>query len=311
MKLNQLRDFVAVAERGSLRAAARETGMAQPAITRSIQALEHSLGAQLFVRHARGVQLTPVGEDFLLRAMAVLNEVRRAREAVRQQQGDLDGELALGLSIAAHFGVLSEVLSSFKRRYPNIKLRLVEGFFPTLETDLRNGLLDVYIGPMPDVGYPADLSVSKLFDNRRVVVGRCNHPLRDARRLGELVDAEWMTTSITRDAPDELRQVFSEAGVKMPRLIYQTQSALSALVTLIHTDALAMMPVQWVEAPLVNGWLESITLEEEFAAPPIMLVQRTGLGMTPACEYFIHLVQQLIGRHSTPRDTNSLSLRQF
>ena len=61
MKLNQLRDFVAVAERGSLRAAARETGIAQPAITRSIQALEHSLGTQLFVREARG-HLTQGGE---------------------------------------------------------------------------------------------------------------------------------------------------------------------------------------------------------------------------------------------------------
>ena len=237
--------------------------------------------------------------------------MRRARESVRQMSGDLDGELALGFSIAAHFGVLSEVLPAFKRRYPNVRLRLVEGFFPTLETDLRNGLLDVYVGPMPDVGHPADMSVSKLFDNRRVVVGRCNHPLQGARRLSDLADAEWMTTSITRDATDELRQVFTEAGVKMPRLIYQTQSALSALVTLIHTDALAMMPVQRVEAPLVKGWLERIPLEEEFVAPPIMMVQRTGLGMTPAGEYFVHLVQKLSGQDGTPIDANSLSFRQF
>lgn len=302
MKLNQLRDFVAVAERGSLRAAARETGIAQPAITRSIQALEHSLGTQLFVREARGVHLTTVGEDFLLRAMSILNDVRRAGEAVRQKQGALEGELTLGFSIAAHFGVLSEVIAAFKRRFPSVRLRLVEGFFPTLQTDLRNGLLDAYVGPVPDDAHPTDLTVTKLFDNRRVVVGRCDHPLRGARTLADLVEAEWMTTSITRDAPDELRQVFADAGLQMPRLMYQTQSALSALVTLIQTDALAMMPVQWVEAPVVEGWLDCIPLDVDFAAPPIMLVQRIGLGTTPAGEYFVHLVRQLARSDSAHPD---------
>jgi DNA-binding transcriptional LysR family regulator len=49
MKLNHIRDVIAVAERGSLRSAARHLGIAQPAITRSIRELEHELGAPLFV----------------------------------------------------------------------------------------------------------------------------------------------------------------------------------------------------------------------------------------------------------------------
>lgn len=164
---------------------------------------------------------------------------------------------------------------------------------------------------VPDDVQRTDLTVTKLFDNRRVVVGRCNHPMRDARTLADLADAEWMTTSITREAPDELRQVFADAGLTMPRLLYQAQSALSALVTLIQTDALAMMPVQWVEAPVVDGWLSRIPLEEDFSAPPIMLVQRTGLGTTPAGEYFLHLVQQLADREGAQADTQTASLRKF
>ena len=68
MKLNSLRDFLAVAERGSLRAAARQLGVAQPAITRNIQELEKELGVVLFERQARGVTLSPMGEVFLRRA---------------------------------------------------------------------------------------------------------------------------------------------------------------------------------------------------------------------------------------------------
>lgn len=292
MKFNQLRDFVAVAENGSLRGAARALGLAQPAITRSVQELEHSLGTQLFVREARGVRLTPIGEDFLIRAMTILGEVRRAREAVHQRQDGVEGQLVLGLSIAGHLGVFSKALKSFRRRYPGVRLRLIEGFLPTLENDLRNGLIDLYIGPVPEGSQPADLTVTRLFDNRRVVVGRRDHPLSGVRRLAELAQADWLTTSITHEARDELAQVFRDQGLPPPRLAAQAQSALSILTALVNSDLLAMLPIQWVESPLLGDRLEQIALAGTFVAPPIMLVHRAGIGLTPAGEYFAHLVTQ-------------------
>jgi DNA-binding transcriptional LysR family regulator len=292
MKFNQLRDFVAVAENGSLRGAARALGLAQPAITRSIQDLEHSLGTQLFIREARGVRLTPIGEDFLTRAMTILGEVRRAREAVHQRQDGLEGQLVLGLSIAGHLGVFAAVLKGFQRRYPRVRLRLIEGFLPTLEADLRNGLVDLYIGPVPEGARPADLSVTRLFDNRRIVVGRRNHPMAGVRRLADLAEVDWLTTSITHDAADELTQLFRDKGLPPPRLAAQCQSALSILTVLVNSDLLAMLPMQWVENPMLTEWLTPIPLEGPLVAPPMMLVHRAGIGLTPACEYFTHLVTQ-------------------
>ena len=71
MKLSALRDFLAVAERGSLRAAARHVSGSQPAMSRSIQELERELGVVLFERSPNGVQLTPMGLVFLRRASTV------------------------------------------------------------------------------------------------------------------------------------------------------------------------------------------------------------------------------------------------
>jgi DNA-binding transcriptional LysR family regulator len=311
MKFNQLRDFVAVAENGSLRAAARSLGLAQPAITRSIRELEHSLSAQLFIREARGVRLTPIGQDFLVRAMIILGEVRRAREAVSQQQDGVEGELVVGLSVAGHLGIFAGILRSFQNRYPGVKLRIIEGLLPTLEADLRNGLVDLYVGPAPEETQPADLNVIKLFDNHRVVVGRRGHPLAGAKTLSDLADACWLTTSITRDAADELKQVFTEHGLGAPRLVCQSQSALSVITVLINSDILAMMPVQLIESPIADGLLEEIKLDREFAAPPIMMMHRAGIGLTPASEYFIHLVQRAAGFEGQPSDSNHLSIRQF
>ena len=96
MKFNQLRDVVAIAERGSLRAAARHLALAQPALTRSVHELERELGVPLFERRARGMILTPMGEAFVRRANAVLSEVRRARDEVEQLHGGTRGRVVAG-----------------------------------------------------------------------------------------------------------------------------------------------------------------------------------------------------------------------
>lgn len=293
MKLNQLRDFVAVAEAGSLRGAARRLSLAQPAITRSIQDLEHTLGAQLFLREARGVRLTQIGETFLLRAQRILGEVRRAQEAVRQQQESVEGQLVVGLSTAAHLGIAGDVLRPFQRRFPRVRLRLIEGFLPTLENDLRNGVVDLYVGPVVAEHQPSDLQFVRLFENRRVVVARNGHPMESARRLAELEGGTWITTSITHEAEDELNAVFIRIGLPPPLLGAQAQSAMSILTLLLNSDMLAMMPVQWAKSHLLRDWLTAFDLEESFAAPPITLVHKSGLGLTPAGEYFAHLVQRV------------------
>lgn len=292
MKFNQLRDFVAVAEVGSLRGAARQLSLAQPAITRSIQELEHSLGAQLFVREARGVRLTSIGETFLGRARNILGEVRRAEETVRQHQDSVEGQLVVGLSTAAHLGIAGEVLRPFQRRYPRVRLRFIEGFLPTLEADLRNGTVDLYVGPVVAEHQPSDLQFVKLFDNRRVVVARNGHPLAGARHLEDLAGAAWITTSITHEAEDELNAVFVRHGLPKPLLGAQAQSAMSIMTLLLNSDMLAMMPVQWAATPMLRDWLTALPIDDVFQAPPITLVHKSGLGLTPAGEYFAHLVQR-------------------
>lgn len=292
MKLNQLRDFVAVAEAGSLRGASRTLGLAQPAITRSIRELERALGAQLFTRESRGVRLTPVGEDFLPRAIAILGDVRRAQESVQQRQSSTEGELVIAFSVASHISLLPAVLPSFKRRFPGVRLRLIEGLFPALEPALRNGQIDHYVGPVPPGRMPRDLHLVKLFDNERVVVLRKGHPLAGTRNLADLAGASWLTTSVTRTTDDELSSVFTERGLPQPVLGGHGHSALSILTLMLHADHLAMMPVQWVRSPVFGDYLEELPLGERFPAPPIMLVHKAGLGHTPAGDYFQHLIER-------------------
>ena len=229
---------------------------------------------------------------FIETARGILGDIRRAQESVQQAQESAEGQLVVGLSVVAHLGIANTVIPPFHRRYPRVKLRLVEGFLPTLDKDIREGLIDLFVGPVPDTIETADLTHTKLFDNERVVVARKGHPLADATTIADLRDALWLTTTITRDAEDELNSVFSRHNLPKPRLGGQAQTALSILTLMLHTDMLAMMPVQWVRSPLLSEWLQYIRLRESFRAPPIMLVHKAGLGLTPAGEYFAHLVER-------------------
>lgn len=296
MKLDHFREVVAIAERGSIRAAARHLHVDQPALTRSLAALERELGAPLFERRGRGVSATALGEAFLRRAVSILNEVRRTREELDQLRGAGGGGVTVGLSIAAHLAILPRCLGPFRQRYPTVRLHIIEGFYPTLEAGLRDGSVDFYVGPDPGPKFSADLTREVMLENRRTVLCRTGHPLTAKRSLADLAGADWVTTSITADAEDEIGALFVRYGLPPPRLAVRSQSALTLMMCLSHSDMLAMAPVQWSEAAKSWAALATIDVVEELAAPPIIIVRRTDLPLTPASSYLLDLVHRIKAR---------------
>jgi LysR family transcriptional regulator, regulator of abg operon len=307
MKLHQLRNVVAIAEQGSLRAAARHLALAQPALTRSLGELERELGAPLFERQSRGMVLTPIGQAFIRRATSVLNDVRRAREEVDQLRKGEGGGVVAGLSIAAHIAMLPKAIGPFKARFPSAHLHVVEGFYPTLEGGLRNGSIDFYIGPKPDTPVLPEFMQQELFQNTRTVLCRKGHPLAGARAMKELAGAEWATTSITLRAEEELNLLFAELRLPPPRLMLRSQSALSLIVSLAYSDLLAMVPKQWVEFAPTADVLSTIAVKEVLPAPAIVLIRRSGVPLTPVATHLVDLMCRSIpSASSTDRRVKSL-----
>ncbi|NML16467.1 LysR substrate-binding domain-containing protein [Azohydromonas caseinilytica] len=296
MKIEQLLGMVTIVEQGSLRAAARHLGLDQPALTKSIRALERELGVVLFERDPRGMVLTASGRLLYQRASLVVNELRRARDELQQAAGGGEGTLTAGLSIMPHVGLLPHVLPEFKRRYPLVKLKLIEGLFPDLEGRLRNGALDFFIGASPRQPPAPGLVSTLLFENTRVVVGRKGHPLARAGSLAELQDAEWATPSLDYNAEEDLNGVFASHGLQPPRVMLQAASALSLMVALSSTDLLAFLPRQWSEFALAREALQAIPIRERIPAPAIVMIRRPDLPLMPAAEYFSDLLLRFAPR---------------
>ncbi|WP_174279690.1 LysR substrate-binding domain-containing protein [Sphingomonas bacterium] len=292
MKLGQLNHLIAVAELGGLRRAARHLGIAQPAITRSIQELEHELGVVLFERHASGMTPTPIGEAFVRRGLVVQRELERARDEVQQLKGISNGIVSIGLSTAPHVAMLPMVLEPFQRRYPDVRLRITEGLFPALEPEIRSGAIDFYVGPLAEEGLTGEYITEKLFNNSRVILARRGHRLRDATSLAELKGARWVSTSVTINAEAELWPLFQQHGLPRPVTAVEARSALSTIAVAASSDLLAMMPRQWLGFVRTGRLLTQIKVREELVASTICVVSRSRLPLTPVAQHLCDLFRR-------------------
>jgi LysR family transcriptional regulator of abg operon len=296
MKLNQIRDVVSIADRGSLRAAAQDLGLAQPALTRSVRELEHELGVVLFERHARGMALTPVGEAFVARMRVVQTEIQRSREEIGQKTDHPTGHVSVGLSMVATIVLLPNMIAKFKSRFPKVQLKVIEGLFPDLRQRISDGTLDFYVGPIMDHPLPRELVAESLFTNELVILGRKGHPLRGARSMTALAAASWIGFKLSDSREMALGRYFCRQGLPPPHIGIEVTSALAAFIAAAHTDLLAMLPQQYTRHPGASDLLERIKVKEKLGTPAIYLVTRSGLPLTPAAEFSSDLIRRSAAR---------------
>jgi DNA-binding transcriptional LysR family regulator len=297
MKLSHLRDITTVAERGSLRAAARQLGVAQPAITRSIREIERELGVALFERRPKGIVLTPMGDLFLQRAKTVLSELQRAREEIDQARGVATGHVTVALSTAAQIALFPHAIAAFRPKYPEVTLSIRDGLFPRIEADLKDGEIDFYVGPLPEFAPAKEFVVEKLFDNTRVILARKGHPLANARSLAELTGARWISTSVTLDSGAELGPLFERQGLPQPVFDMHATSGVTMIPAVANSDLLIMVPQQWLHFTLFTEHVIVLPIEERLPAAPICIVTRSRLPLTPAAQFFADLFRRAALHH--------------
>jgi DNA-binding transcriptional LysR family regulator len=126
MELRQMRYFVAVAEELHFGHAAKRLRIAQPALSRQIQAIEKELMVELLLRNRRRVQITSAGQVFLDRARLILARTEDAIAATQRASGGVSGSLNLGFVGSATYDVLPAVLRAFRQSAPQVELSLSE-----------------------------------------------------------------------------------------------------------------------------------------------------------------------------------------
>ena len=175
LNLDQLQHAITAADYGSFRQAAEVLSIKQLTISRSIQLLEHSFGANLFERSSGGVRATPAGRHFLRVARSIVEQLDALAAVTRASGRGETGRLAIGFCTSLAAGNLRASLLDLLQKFPQIELATVERRRAHLMAALRNGVLDVLI---LTGGFSSQSTSRKSLWNERVlVVLPTEHPL--------------------------------------------------------------------------------------------------------------------------------------
>jgi DNA-binding transcriptional LysR family regulator len=205
--LEQLRLFVAVAERAHVTRAAEELGLAQSAVSGAIAALESRHGVRLFHRQGRGIGLTEAGALFLPEARAVLARAAAAERMLAEIAGLRRGTLAVQASqtIAGYW--LPRRLADFRRDHPGIDIRLDVGNTAQVAAALRQGVAE--LGFVEGAVDEPALEARRVARDQLVVVVAPGHPWARCEPAGpaDLAAGEW----VLREAGSGTRSEFMAA----------------------------------------------------------------------------------------------------
>jgi DNA-binding transcriptional LysR family regulator len=179
MELRRIRYFIVLSEELHFGRAAQRLNIAQPPLSQQIRVLEDELGARLFDRSNRRVELTAAGKALLPEARALVAQAERTGEVARRAQlGEL-GELRVGFTGSAAFGsVIPKLIFEFRRRLPEVHLRLQELTTQQQLTAMLERRLEVaFVRGVTPPDLPSSLQVTRLFEDALVVVLPSQHPL--------------------------------------------------------------------------------------------------------------------------------------
>jgi DNA-binding transcriptional LysR family regulator len=184
MELRHLRYFLAVAEERHITRAAARLGLQQPPLSQQIHALEKELGAKLFIRLPRGVELTPAGEGFLEDARALLSGVDRATARARAAAMGQRGRISIGLTTSASLHpAVTRTLRAYAASHVAVSLDLHANSAAGLTEALLREELQVAI-IRAAVARPASLIFEKLAQENMLIALPAKHHLVKRRTSG-------------------------------------------------------------------------------------------------------------------------------
>jgi len=280
MRLNQIRDLLAIIEAGSLRAAARRLGVSQPAISKSVSQLEAELQAQLLMRTARGVVLTPAGRAFVARGRVIDGELRKIPSDIAALRGRSEGTVSFGSGPVATFPLVPDAVSRFRAKFPRAHIRIREGMRTALLPLVRDETLDFSVSENVSAGEDVGLQFKPLIQMELVIACRRGHPLSKAVSLEKLSEASWLVFNLPGTG-GALERTFEENGLSAPNTLVHCESYAAALALVARSDLLALFMRQVLETPIAEAFLQRIPTREKILRPTIGIYSRVGAPLSP------------------------------
>lgn len=297
-ELRQLRHFVALAEYGHFARAAEAVNLSQPALSRSIQALESQLDCRLLDRNPRGITLTAHGRLVLEHARRLLAGSRALDNAVRQLGEMGAGELRLGSGPFPAARLMPQVLAAFSRAHPKVSLVLSIENWGELHQRLLDDELELFVADCRELMDDPRLDILPLREHDSLLFCRPGHPLLSEAEPGieRLLDFPLAGPRLPRDAHHRLVQTL---GREQP-LDVQCDDVLMLKELVRGSDMLCLAVADVVAADIASGRLAALHWprlagDATLRRSAYGLVRHASRSLSPAAAAFVELLLETEG----------------
>jgi DNA-binding transcriptional LysR family regulator len=292
MTLQQLRYFLAAADNGSFSAAAESLLMAQPSLSDQIRRLEAELGVALFARAGRKLALTEAGRMLRPHAERTLAAAEEASESVKEVRTLTGGTASFGTFGSAHHYLLGGLVQDFRRRYPDVRVRVVGQNSAEVADAIREGSLEAGLIALPIDDRGLEVRPSIREENHYVSASpqRLTKPMTiEALAAAPLIlyDARWGAVDPMRRQLNERAQ---RAGVRLePQIEVEYMTAALDLAARRLGDTIAAPSVLAMRG--FARTLSSVSLDPPLYDTYAFVTRRNAL-LSPATRVFLELAER-------------------
>ena len=297
--LKRLRHLTALVQHGNFHRAAEALHLTQPALTRSIQALEADVGGALLTRHRSGVEPTELGRLLLRHAGTLEAQVRDLDRELRLAKGLALGELRVGVGPWGGSVLVGPVVGRLNALHPGLQLKLVLAPWRELPERARAREVDVVLGELREIEQLPDFQCAPLSAHEVCVVARAGHPLARLPSPGvaDLFDWPLAGPTLPQSAMAALRDLAAAAGVAAerlrPGLLGVTCDSSGILRQVLQeSDALSFMPRFMVEGDVKAGRLVALRVPGLVQSVRFGAAWLRGRTLGGAGERFVELLHE-------------------
>lgn len=287
-------------EHASANKAAQALNLTQPAVTKSIQALEKTFGSRLFVRTNVGLAPTEFALLLRQRVKSLLAEFRDLAEEANAFLTGGAGHVVVGTLISAASRILPKTIALLEQQAPHVHITVREGTAEDLYKSLALGELTIVVGRVPDASSPwmrnGLVRSEVLLPEVLCVVVGAHHPLGSAKRisLDKLRRYRWilpLANSPTRRLVD---QMFASADLKLPPHTMESLSLLTNLGVLLNSESIGVLTSSPAKEFARFGLLRILPVPKPMPFGQIGFSVRGGRPLTPATQRFVQCLRDAV-----------------
>ena len=273
LRFKDLHTLQMVAEAGSMAKASQRLALSQPAISKAVSDMEHTLGVALLDRSARGVELTEQGHVLVARTRTIFDEMNQGIKEIEQLSDPTQGEVRIG-TIEPGAAVLSEIICRLTRRYPRITYQVTVGDTEMLARLLRERALDLMLTRWNALSQADDLGAENLYQSTLVVTADKSHPLMARKRLilGDLMEEQWTLAPPDTFLGRVVAELFGRKKLPLPRSVVTTTSTLMRLNLMASGRFLSVLPTAVLRHRSQKAWLRKLNVDLGDSSAPIAAI---------------------------------------